>query len=51
MTLKLVELTADEVIGFNKKAIADDRAKNRHSKQQHQVVRPGDLKSCLGSIY
>lgn len=49
--IRLIELEPRHVIGMNFKAIQDAHRKDPNCTQRHQLVRPHDLQSCLGSIF
>lgn len=51
MKIVLNELTPDQVIGINRRVIVDAHHRDPARKQQHTVVRGGDLQSCLGAIF
>lgn len=52
-SINLIELTYDQVVGFNKKAIADRHAHDPTSKEIHSISAAGQgkLLGCLGGIF
>lgn len=51
MNVGLVEIVPDQVAGLNRGMIAKARQWNPKSKEQYDLVRPSDLKSCIGGIF
>jgi death-on-curing family protein len=49
--IRLIELQAREVEGLNRRAIEDAHRKDSTCKQQHRLVRAGDLSGCLAGIF
>lgn len=51
MTAFLKEISLDEVVGLNRAAIERHNLLNPSDNQNHQLVRPNDLASCIGGIF
>lgn len=51
MSAYLIEITADQIIGLNRKALEAHKKKYPSSQLLHQIVRPNDLASCIGGIF
>lgn len=49
--ITLIELTFDQVVGFNRKAIADAHRKDAKSREYHSISRANDLHSLLGAVF
>lgn len=49
--MKIIELTVEEVIGFNRKVIADKRRRDLSCQEQHNLIRRHDLESAVGSVF
>ncbi|WP_414697029.1 Fic family protein [Oligoflexus sp.] len=49
--IRLIELQSREVEGLNRRAIEDVHRKDPACKQQHRLVRAGDLSGCLAGIF
>jgi len=49
--MKIVEMTTDEISGFNKRAIEHRNKRISASSECHNLIRRGDLESALGSIF
>lgn len=49
--MNIKEMTVDQVSGLNRRAIEDKKKRDPTCKENHNLVRPGDLSSALGSIF
>ena len=49
--MNIIELTVDEVIGFNRKAIEKQRQKDPNCQEQHRVIRKNDLEGAIRSVF
>lgn len=47
----LVELTFEQIVGFNKRTILDSILKDPSSQEFHAVVKPNDLHSLLAGVF
>ena len=51
MSVPLVELTADHVVGLNRTAIAQAHTWDKNCQQKHLVRNLSGLQGCLGGIF
>lgn len=49
--IALVELTTDQIVGFNKRAILDAKRKDPNCQEFHTLVKPNDLQSLIGGVF
>ena len=51
MNIGLIEITPEQVTGLNRSVVEKARQWNPKSQEQDVLVRPGDLKSCIGAVF
>lgn len=49
--MKIIELTVEEVIGFNRKVIAEKQRRDPNCQEQHNLIRRHDLESAVKSVF